>query len=167
MSGTQSSGATAQTVLGAAQWQAVRSFALVGSGAIVAGGLVAAATGPSGFARGSWVAAYLVLVVGAAQVVLGAGQVLLTDSPPSSARRAWLLLAYNLANIMVLTGTLIGSVVVVTGGSVVLLAALVGFWASVGRSRRRWWHLALYRVLVAALALSVPIGVALSVLRLG
>ncbi|MBS7547854.1 hypothetical protein [Dietzia massiliensis] len=42
-------------------WRAMREFVLVGLTAIIAGGLVAAVTGPTGFDEGSWVAAYLVL----------------------------------------------------------------------------------------------------------
>ena len=54
---------------GAARW-----FVAAGSSCVVVGGLVAAATGPTGFEDGSWVAAYLVLVGGVAQIALGVGQ---------------------------------------------------------------------------------------------
>ena len=72
--------------------RSARTFVVVGSISVVGGGLVAAATGPTGFERGSWLAAYLVLVGGVAQVVLGAGQSWLAeDVPPHGSTRteAW------------------------------------------------------------------------------
>ena len=48
-------------------WSVVGPFVLVGSVCIVAGGLVAAVSRPSGFELGSWLAAYLVLVGGVAE----------------------------------------------------------------------------------------------------
>ena len=49
-----------------ARWPAMRAFVVLGAVAIVAGGLIAAVTRPSGFAEGPWLAAYLVLVGGVA-----------------------------------------------------------------------------------------------------
>ena len=117
--------ARSQAEFTGSHWRAMREFVLVGLTAIIAGGLVAAVTGPTGFDEGSWVAAYLVLVAGVAQVGLGVGQALLTDGTLSGGRRVVQLLAYNLANSAVLAGTLTGSVVAVTVGGVLLLVAHV------------------------------------------
>lgn len=115
---------------------------------------------------GSWVAAYLVLVVGVAQIGIGAGQALLPAAPPSARYRWWQFAGFNGANLAVIAGTLVGSVVVVAAGSALLMGALIGFALGV-RSSRRWrWYLALYRTLVAVLVVSIPVGVVLSVLRL-
>lgn len=147
------------------RWHSMGGFAHVGLIAVVAGGLVAAVTGPTGFTDGSWVAAYLVLVAGVAQVGLGVGQALLAAVPPSRRRRGWQLVVYNVANTAVLLGTLIESVAVVVAGGVLLLLALALFLAAVRRPRTYAWHLAIYRILLAILGVSVPVGIALSALR--
>ncbi|MPV35994.1 hypothetical protein GB881_02840 [Georgenia subflava] len=147
-------------------------FALLGLVAIIAGGFVAAVTGPTGFTEGSWVAAYLVLVAGVAQLCLGMGQALLAAVPPSKRRRGWQLVLYNVANVAVLFGTLSGSVAVVVAGGALLLVALALFLAAVRRPRTQpphthSWYLTLYRILLVILGVSVPAGVVLSVLRHG
>ncbi|OLT18143.1 hypothetical protein BJF81_06725 [Ornithinimicrobium sp. CNJ-824] len=139
-------------------------FALVGLIAVITGGLVAAATGPTGFTDGSWVAAYLVLVAGVAQVGLGVGQALLAVVPPSGRRRGWQLLVYNVANAAVLLGTLTESVSVVVAGGVLLLLALALFLAAARHPRTHSWPLAIYRILLAILGVSVPVGIVLSAL---
>lgn len=149
------------------RWHAMSSFALVGVIAVIAGGLVAAVTGPTGFTHGSWVAAYLVLVAGVAQVGLGVGQALLAAVPPTGRYRAWQLVVYNVANTAVLVGTLMGSVAVVVAGGALLLLALALFLAAVRRPRTHSWHLVTYRLLLAILGVSVPVGIVLSALRQG
>ncbi|WP_441190891.1 hypothetical protein [Ornithinimicrobium panacihumi] len=141
---------------------------LIGLACIVAGGLVAAITGPTGFADGSWMAAYLVLVAGVSQVGLGAGQALLPRRPPTRARTTWQLLTWNTGNLAVITGTLTGFPVLVTVGGLGLFLALVMFLHAVrqaGTARVR--SLAAYRLLVALLAISIPVGLFLSFLRHG
>lgn len=147
------------------RWRAMRTFALVGLIAIIAGGLVAAVTGPTGFADGSWVAAYLVLVAGVAQMGLGVGQALLAAVIPSGRRRGWQLIVYNVANIAVLGGTLIESVVLVITGGGMLFVTLALFLAAVRHPRAHGWYLALYRIVVAILGVSIPVGIVLSALR--
>lgn len=149
----------------ASRRRAMQGFVLVGLIAITAGGLVAAVTGPTGFADGPWVAAYLVLVAGVAQVGLGVGQALLAAVVPSGRRRGWQLIIYNVANAAVLGGTLTESVAVVVAGGVMLFVALILFLAAVRRSRTHSWYLAIYRMLLAILAVSIPVGIVLSVLR--
>lgn len=147
------------------RWRAMRGFALVGLIAIIAGGLVAAVTVPTGFADGSWVAAYLVLVAGVAQIYLGVGQALLAVVIPSGRCRCWQLIVYNVANIAVLVGSLTESVVLVVIGGAMLFVALVLFLAAVRRPRTHRWYLALYRLVIAILAVSISVGIVLSVLR--
>jgi hypothetical protein len=141
-------------------------FVAVGLGCIVAGGLVAAVTAPTGFPAGSWVAAYLVLVAGVAQIGLGAGQSLFAVRVPSPPVVVSELLAWNVGSAAVITGTLIGSALVVGVGGLGLAVALGLFLYAVRRSRRgRRWQLMLYRALTALLAVSIPVGLFLSVLR--
>lgn len=76
----------------AERWRAACAFVVIGAVFVVAGGLVAAVSGPTDFEQGSWLAAYLVLVGGVAQMVLGAGQAwLAVRIPPGRSTRieAW------------------------------------------------------------------------------
>lgn len=72
-----------------ALWQRVDgyawTFAVAAGTMIVAGGLVAAINSAAPFAHGSWLAAYLVLVGGVAQLLLGVGCLVLPE-PRLSAR---------------------------------------------------------------------------------
>lgn len=146
--------------------KSVVGFVAVGLGCIVAGGLVAAVTGPTGFSAGSWVAAYLVLVAGVAQAGLGAGQSLLAVRAPRPPMVTTELVAWNAGSTAVVAGTLIGSPLAVGVGGIALALALILFLYGVRRSRRgRRWQLVLYRALAALLALSIPVGLFLSVLR--
>jgi len=152
-------------LLTAPQWRAMRAFVLVGAIAIVAGGLMAAITRPTGFAAGAWVAAYLVLVVGVAQLGLGLGQTLLAGDVTSLAYRRWELALFNLGNLGVLVGTVAEVVALVTAGGAVLLVSLLLFFAAVRRSPGHRRYLIMYRLLAALIAVSIPIGLTMSVLR--
>jgi hypothetical protein len=141
-------------------------FVAVGFGCIIAGGLVAAVTGPTGFPGGSWVAAYLVLVAGVAQIGLGAGQSVLAVRAPSPSMVVSELSAWNAGSAAVITGTLIGSPLAVGVGGSGLAVALGLFLYNVRRSRRGWrWQLMLYHALAVLLTASIPVGLFLSVLR--
>lgn len=130
---------------------------------IIAGGLVAAVNSAAPFAHGSWLAAYLVLVGGVAQLALGVGPLLL-PAPWSSGPlvRAQLLL-WNAGTGLVAVGVLTDVTAVVIGGSVVVLGALACFARNAGPAREpgRGRVLA-YRVVIAVLAISVITGIALS-----
>src|SRR5664280_1845073 len=117
-------GACAATVIEVpARRSAALPFAAVGAACIVAGGLVAAVSAPAPFEHASWAAAYLVLVVGAAQAALGVGQALLALRVPSRRNVAVQFTAWNLGNAAVLTGTLAGITTLVdTGGALLVVA---------------------------------------------
>lgn len=136
----------------------------IGTAAVVVGGMVAAVTGPTGWGHGSWVAAYLVLVVGVGQIGLALGQAAVVPSV-SGLERHVELVAFNVGSVVILVGTLAGSPVAVTAGSVVLFVALAAFLrASLGAWARSWIS-RLYLALLTILTVSIPIGVALSWLR--
>ena len=134
-----------------------------GSALIVAGGLVAAVDAARPFAHGSWLAAYLVLVGGVAQIGLGAGRLALPAPPPPA--RSWRLqsICWNTGNAAVAGGVLAGSLTVVVVGSVPLLVALGGF---AGGARAAWplarVHTLAYEAFVLMLAVSVVIGCVLA-----
>jgi hypothetical protein len=139
------------------------TVAALGGAAIVAGGLVAAVNAAAPFAHGSWLSAYLVLVAGVSQLVLGVGaRALPVNQSPVTTRHVQVAL-WNLGNVAVAAGVLGDAAVAVAAGSGALLAALGSFALGVGRGRRRArrWVVA-YHAAIAVLAVSVGIGCALA-----
>ena len=139
------------------------TVAALGGAAIVAGGLVAAVNSAAPFAHGSWLAAYLVLVAGVSQLVLGIGVQALPVHQRASTTRRVQLGFWNVGNLAVVAGVLADAPLAVAAGSGVLLVALGSFALCVGRGRRRArrWVVA-YHATVAILAVSVGIGCALA-----
>jgi hypothetical protein len=138
-------------------------FAAVGAACVVAGGLVAAATAPAPSEHGSWAAAYLVLVAGVTQVALGVGQALLAPRPPSRRVVTGEITAWNAGNVAVLAGTLLGVAPLVDAGGALLVVALALLTLGVRhQGGRRGWGLRLYRLLIAVVLVSIPIGLLLA-----
>src|SRR6476661_2233030 len=82
------------------------TVAALGGAAIVAGGLVAAGNSAAPFAHGSWLSAYLVLVAGVSQLVLGIGaRALPAHQPPATTTYVQVAL-WNLGNLAVAAGVL-------------------------------------------------------------
>lgn len=138
----------------------------VGAGAVlvVLGGLTSAVTGPWELADGSWLAAYLVLVCGVVQCAMGLAQEYL-GVRPSSSSVAWVQLAcWNLGNAAVIGGTLTGNPAFVDVGGLTLLVALGVSLHATRRTSRRLLGCS-YRLGVAILAVSIPIGIVLTYAR--
>lgn len=139
-----------------ASWPRARWFGYFGGACIVAGGLVAAASAPAHSEVGTWAAAYLVLVAGAAQIVLGVAQAVLSPGRPPAPAVGIQVVLFNVGNAGVVAGTAVGVHWVGDTGSLLLLGALALSAYTVrgvgGRAA------GLYRVLVVVLALSVPVG---------
>lgn len=133
---------------------------VVGACWVVLGGLVAAVTGPMNLEHGSWTAAYLVLVCGMAQCAFGEARAHLGLTRPAGLQRWMELLGWNLGNIAVFTGILASIPVLSDVGGVLLLVALVTQFRSVHRTRRVLLAGA-YRVVLAILIISIPIGLVL------
>lgn len=152
----------------AERWRAASTFVVIGATCIVAGGLVAAATGPTGFDHGSWLAAYLVLVSGVAQIALAGGQAWLARRvpPPRWTRvEAW---SWNVGAGLVVLGTLSSLPIVTSVGgflSAVALALFVGGVREVRPGQRRLGLL--YRSIAAVVLLSIPVGLVLAWVRHG
>lgn len=136
----------------------------VASGAafVVLGGLVAAVSRPLDVVKGSWLAAYLVLVVGVALVVIGAAQQQL-DTPVEPRIRTCQLAGWGIANILVITGSLSSNPAITDAGSVLLFVTLI-LTAWIGKPLLRTRRIAacLYIGVLTVLAVSVPIGSALA-----
>lgn len=144
---------------------------VIGAAAVIIGGLVAAVTGPLELVKGSWAAAYLVLVAGAAQMVMGSARRRWrgTGSDAAGADRTawWQLALWNLGHVGVIGGTVAGSAAIVFLGSALLVVALVlALLATFGTRDETDRALLLgYRILLVLLASSIPIGVLLSAIR--
>mgnify|MGYP000852714299 CR=1 FL=1 len=142
-------------------------FLVVGAVAVVAGGVVAAVTRPTGFEQGSWVAAYLVLVGGVALIGLGVGQTLFAPRAPTRITTSRQLGGWVLSSALVVTGTLASTPVVTAVGGLVLLAVLVTFITSVRGSTASGVSLWLYRAVLVVLLVSIPVGLAMAWQRHG
>jgi hypothetical protein len=146
-----------------AVWQRVDgytwAFTAVAGAMIVAGGLVAAINSAAPFAHGSWLAAYLVLVGGVAQLLLGVGCLVLPEPRLSARLRRAQLGLWNAGNAAVAGGVLSDAFGLVVAGSLLLLGALVGFAFGAGpASSNPGGRLILYRVAILGLGVSVVIG---------
>lgn len=151
-----------------ARWRAARPFALTGFACVVAGGLVAAVSGPLGLEMGSWTAAYLVLVAGVAQVGFGVGQASIPVELPTRRMRVWEFATWNGGNGIVLAATLASLPFLVAVGGLFLLVALVLFLGALRGPLIVAAHwVATYRVVAILLTVSVLSGVVLSVIRHG
>ena len=141
-------------------------FVIIGAAATVAGGLVSAASAPSPSYLASWAVAYLVLVVGVAQVVLGIGQSTLANAPLTARVLSIEAVIFNLGNLGVLLGTIVGQSLVVYVGAALIVAALLSFlWAVRGTNTHRValnWG---YRVLIVVLLVSIPVGLVIATIR--
>jgi hypothetical protein len=130
---------------------------------IVAGGAVAAVNSAAPFAHGSWLAAYLVLVGGVSQVVLGAGRLALRAPRPTPARLRTQLVLWNLGSLAVPAGVLADAPMLVTVGSAALLWALALFAAGASGVRPEVRvRTVVYLAIVVGLAASVVVGSALA-----
>lgn len=139
------------------------AFGVLAGGSMVAGGLVAAVDSAVPFAHGSWLAAYLVLVGGVGQAVLGLGHHALPGAhPPAALRRAQLAL-FATGDLLVPAGVLAALPALVAVGSVLVLGALGCFWHGARTPRRTRGAVAAgYDALVVCLALGALVGLGLT-----
>lgn len=143
---------------------------MLGAGFVLLGGLVAAVTEPLELAKGSWLAAYLVLVCGVPHYLIGR-----VVAQFQVERAGWVLLAtWDLGNVAVVVGTLTAAPYIVdTGGLILLVPLLFLLWivtrrkrgqgVATGRREAVWrWMLAVF---IIALIVSIPVGLVLAHLR--
>jgi hypothetical protein len=154
---------TTEPIVGTAP-RFAKTMSAAGVACVLAGGMVAALTGPLGLAKGSWAAAYLVLVCGAASCAIGAAEDRLLRRAMTAAS-AWAQAgAWAAGNTAVIAGTLTRLPAVVDAGAALLAAAL---GVALARTRGAAPGLATqaYRFALIALLLSIPVGMALAHLR--
>lgn len=143
---------------------------IIGGVFVLLGGAVAAVTSPLGIEKGSWLAAYLVLVAGVPVYLVGQ-----FIAHWLAGRGGWaLLIGWNLGNAAVIVGSLLSLPLLVDVGGIVLLIPLAYLlwialqWkgAADGTASRaavigRW-------LLIAALIImifSIPVGLVLAHVR--
>jgi hypothetical protein len=136
---------------------------MIGFAAIVSGGLIAAITRPAGIELGSWLAAYLVLVAGVAQVALGTGQAWLLDRAPTRPTVQFEVVAWNAGVVGTMVGTLASLPIVTTLAGLSLVGGLAVFLRTItGSAHANWWARLGYLALVVLLLTSTPIGFVLA-----
>jgi hypothetical protein len=138
-------------------------FAL-GASLIVAGGLVAAVTSPLALAKGSWLAAYLVLVCGVAQCLLARQGGSSTATDAAVGRLRLRLVGWNAGNALVIVGVFTAMPIVVDVGGILLLSVLVASLVAT-RQHAASGRLMLYRIMLALLIVSIPVGLVLAHVR--
>lgn len=148
------------------QWRANLPLLIAGAIAVVGGGMAAAVTGPTDWDDGSWVAAFLVLVTGVAQIAVAAAQAELSPTVTSARFIVVEGMLWNTSCIAIIAGTLLSAPVIVSIGGTSLMIALgmsvVLVRGSVGGPRLLLWS---YRVLLVVLMASIPIGLTLAWMR--
>lgn len=140
---------------------AARLFLATALVAMLAAGFTAAATAHAPTRLLMWMVAYLVLVVGVAQGVLGLGQALLPVRLPSPRWHAGEWVLFNAGNVGVIAGTLRGSTAWVAVGTVLFVASLVAFLVGV-RGAGRGWLLLVFRAVLVITCIGAYVGLGLS-----
>lgn len=146
----------------AQRWIGATPAVVIGALGVIAGGFASAAGASSPTRHLAWAVAYLVLVVGVAQICLGLGQAVLGERAPGRSFTAVEVVAFNLGNAGVLVGTLRETPWLVDVGGVALIVALVGFMLGArGRAEPRWLRY-LYWFVIVVLVVSIPVGLVLA-----
>ncbi|MGH8279001.1 MAG: hypothetical protein ACRETQ_05495 [Gammaproteobacteria bacterium] len=136
-------------------------FLITGGLAIIVGGLVAAAVAHQPTQHLVWMAAYLVLIVGVAQMVFGGGQAWLSADTLRPAWRASEWIIYNLGNAGVIAGTLADLPSLVVVGTVLFIIGVALFLVHTrARTHIRW--LIGYRILLGLVFLTSLVGLVLT-----
>ena len=147
-------------------WRLSWPFFATGTLAIIGGGIASAIAAQNPSYLASWAVAYLVLVVGVAQIALGAGLAEFGQGNPAIHSLRSIFALFNLGNAGVLAGTLLQdrvshSVLLVDLGSLLLAGALllgIGIARGAPPSRLR----SLYYLLAIGLLISMFIGILLA-----
>lgn len=138
-------------------------FLVIGGISLVLGGVLSAASAGSPSYSSSWAVAYLVLVAGVAQLVLGLGQAGLASRELSPTFLSGEAVVLNLSTIAVLLGTLLATPALTYLGAALLVIALAMFiWAVRGAGRHLPLLLWAFRIMVVVLLVSAPIGLVIA-----
>lgn len=141
-------------------------FAVIAGLSIIAGGLLSAVTAFWPSYTASWVVAYVVLVVGVAQLALGAAQAWLAAEPPSTSLVVAEIITFNLSNLATIIGTLLGWIVLVYIGAALFVIALALFtWGMRIAKPGYLWLVYGFRAIVVILIVSAGIGMVIASIK--
>jgi hypothetical protein len=141
-------------------------FLILGGVSVITGGVVSAAAAPAPSYTTSWAVAYIVLVAGVAQLVLGLGQAQLAPHQPSGRVVAIEAVAFNLAHVAVLLGTVAGAAWVVDIGAALIILTLALFiWSVRGATNQNRLLLYGFRLMILIVLVTTPIGVVIAHLK--
>lgn len=124
---------------------------------------MSAAAAPNSSYLGMWAVAYIVLVAGVAQVLLGLCQAVLTAGDVSAKVRQIELWCWNLGNAAVVAGTLLNVPILLYLGCVALIVVLVLVLRAIAHVPANGvvWTV---RIVVAILLVSMPTGIVIQAL---
>lgn len=138
-------------------------FAVIAGISIIAAGFISAVTAFSPSYTASWAVAYLILVVGLAQLALGVGQAWLAAEPPSKSLLAAEVITFNLANMATLLGTLLVWIALVYVGAVLMIISLALFiWGTRIAKPGYAWIVYGFRTIIFILIVSAGIGLVIA-----
>lgn len=138
-------------------------FVLAALLGLLAAGLLAAVTAFSPSYLASWAVAYLVLVVGVVQLILGVARVLLPMSPPAPSRVLLEAVGFNLGNLGVLFGQVASIWALTLAGALLQIITLnVMLLAVRGKTLSKGLLLS-YRILIVVLLVSNPVGLLIAI----
>lgn len=135
---------------------------VIGAACIIGAGVVAAATAHDPTQHALWAVAYLVLVCGVAQIVLGAGQARFTGDRVDPRTQVAQLVTWNVGNAAVIAGTIGNWLWLTDVGGVLLVIALASYLWVTRRARRELLVFG-YWVVVAIVLVSIPVGLVLAI----
>lgn len=142
---------------------AAGAFLAIALLSVLAGGFVSAiaAHAPTRFLM--WMVAYLVLVAGVAQAVLGLGQAWLAERVPSRRWRIGEWVLFNAGNAGVIAGTGLACTPLVAVGTGLFVVALAAFLVGVrGAGAGHGWLLFAFRAVLVITCIGACVGLALS-----
>lgn len=132
-----------------------------GASGVITGGLIAAATAHAPSPALVWLVAYLVLVLGVAQIALAIGQALLAEPTVGNGLIRLECVLFNLGSVGVAGGTLGHRFLFVALGTILVVCALAVFLFTVRRAPAGYTQW-LYRGLIGIVAAGACIGLILS-----
>jgi hypothetical protein len=138
-------------------------FAVIAGISIIAAGFLSAITAFSPGYTASWAVAYLILVVGVAQLALGVGQAWITEKAPSKGLIIAQIITFNLANAATIGGTVIASIALVYFGAALFIIALGLFlWGTRIVKSKSTFIVYGFRAIVVFLIVSAGVGLVIA-----
>jgi hypothetical protein len=153
------------TTLARSAWthRSARAFTVLGTIAIVGGGLLSAAIAPAPSYHGSWAVAYIVLVAGVAQIVLGVGQASVTGGRVDAAVLTIEAVLLNAGAAATVVATIVDIPVMLYAAAAAQVVAIILFLVTT-RHSRRGMVLTSMRIVAIVMLVATPTGIVIQAL---